>query len=53
MNRYRGRYLMVAILFLFELPVFVGLALGAAVTRVLAAVVSIARRATGRPRPSE
>jgi hypothetical protein len=48
-RRYRGRYLITAILFVFELPVFVALAIGAAVTRALALAASLARRAAGRP----
>jgi len=47
-NRYRGRYLMTGLLFLFALPVFVVLAVGSAVTGALAAVAGLARRL--RPR---
>lgn len=46
MRAYRGRYFMTAVLFLFELPVFAALALGAAVTGLLAAVTGLARRLT-------
>ena len=47
MHRYRGRYIVTAIMFVFELPVFIVLAVPALITRVLLGIVQLGRRLTG------
>ena len=50
-HRYRGRYIVTAIMFVFELPVFVALAVPALVTRALLGIVRLGRRLTGPDSP--